>query len=277
MPKSNTQSKYRVVLSGSVMMVLVLTTAPRFAEEIETSTLEVDKDEKAVTKPFDFAECVDQLRTAIFGTDEDEEWDAASTLEASIARFNECLDRVELSSSSAGESAGLPSGQAGITPEGDSSSDSSSDSEGTESPEGQESTVPMPDSNNIVRDPLESGLNEMDQLLAQESREITVQREAREVYEAETAAKQMKDAQVKKEEASEATNHSMQELDPNDIPPDENKQTADAKHENTTRKPLDSSEEDMVLKALREAAELEPDPETKQALWDQYYDYADQQ
>ncbi len=51
--------------------------------------------------------------------------------------------------------------------------------------------------------------------------------------------------------------------------------TKDSTHSKTIRQPLDPLDEDVVLKQLREAAEKESDANTKQALWDQYYEYVD--
>ena len=51
--------------------------------------------------------------------------------------------------------------------------------------------------------------------------------------------------------------------------------TEDARHSDKNRMPADPKDEDAVLKQLREAAEKETDPATKQAIWDQYYDYMD--
>lgn len=49
----------------------------------------------------------------------------------------------------------------------------------------------------------------------------------------------------------------------------------ESQHAEKNRQPADPKDEDAVLKQIREAAEKETDPDTKEALWDQYYDYLD--
>lgn len=49
----------------------------------------------------------------------------------------------------------------------------------------------------------------------------------------------------------------------------------ESQHSGKNREPADPKDEDAVLKQIREAAERETNPETKKALWDQYYDYLD--
>ena len=49
----------------------------------------------------------------------------------------------------------------------------------------------------------------------------------------------------------------------------------ESRHTKKNRQPADPKDEDAVLKQIREAAERETDPDTKEALWDQYYDYMD--
>ncbi len=51
--------------------------------------------------------------------------------------------------------------------------------------------------------------------------------------------------------------------------------TQDSKHAEPNRQPADPEDEDELLRQLREAAEKESNPRTKQALWDQYYEYLD--
>ncbi|MCY3885125.1 MAG: hypothetical protein OXG24_09470 [Gammaproteobacteria bacterium] len=49
----------------------------------------------------------------------------------------------------------------------------------------------------------------------------------------------------------------------------------DSLHRDSNRQPPDPKDEDAVLKQIREAAEKETNPDTKEALWDTYYDYLD--
>lgn len=49
----------------------------------------------------------------------------------------------------------------------------------------------------------------------------------------------------------------------------------DSRHTDSNRQPADPKDEDAVLKQIREAAEKETNPDTKEALWDTYYDYLD--
>lgn len=49
----------------------------------------------------------------------------------------------------------------------------------------------------------------------------------------------------------------------------------ESRHTDSNRQPLDPKDEDAVLKQIREAAERETNPDTKEALWDTYYDYLD--
>lgn len=51
--------------------------------------------------------------------------------------------------------------------------------------------------------------------------------------------------------------------------------TQDGRHAEPNRQPADPEDEDQLLKQLREAAEKESNPRTKEALWDQYYEYLD--
>ena len=55
----------------------------------------------------------------------------------------------------------------------------------------------------------------------------------------------------------------------------EDKGDNESRDSKKNRQPADPKDEDAVLKQIREAAERETDPDTKEALWDQYYDYMD--
>lgn len=66
-----------------------------------------------------------------------------------------------------------------------------------------------------------------------------------------------------------------QEDNPGDSSLESNKVDIESRHTDRNRQPADPKDEDAVLKQIREAAERETDPDTKEALWDQYYDYLD--
>lgn len=66
-----------------------------------------------------------------------------------------------------------------------------------------------------------------------------------------------------------------QEDNPGDSNLESNKVDNESRHTEKNRQPADPKDEDAVLKQIREAAERETDPDTKEALWDQYYDYLD--
>ena len=65
------------------------------------------------------------------------------------------------------------------------------------------------------------------------------------------------------------------EDNPGDSILESNKVDIESRHTDRNRQPADPKDEDAVLKQIREAAERETDPDTKEALWDQYYDYLD--
>ena len=217
-----------------------------------------------------FAMCLDELKEATSGsTDEEAEndYEPELSLEESIRIYDECLRRegVTLSiHSTLGESGGTG------TSEGSATSQSGENGTGDATQTGMTGANPSNQSND-----LESSIQEFDQMLAQMQEELDADRAQQQAEAtndiAQTPLEVTSDDQDTNEEISgEESEGSLL---------NESAMTsAEAKHEDTSeRTPLDPKDEDIILKTIREAAEIETDPTTKQALWDQYYEYANKE
>ena len=212
--------------------------------------------------PSAFEACLDELKElASISSDEESEnnFEPEVSLEESIRIYDECLNREGITLTiheTLGEGGEASSGS------GSGSSSASDDESNIES------------ETNGQSDNLESSLQEFDTMLSQIQSEIESDR-ATQVAQAAAAASEST-------QSTQHTNTELQEMD-EDVSGEESEESSsasatvstEAKHQTTTRSPLDPKDEDIVLKTIREAAEIETSPTTKQALWDQYYDYAD--
>lgn len=196
----------------------------------------------------------------------DEEEDAENTsksLDLSIQKLDECLD-------------GLLYGDSGDNV---ANSTATSANSSLEAPNSGESAVAGSDNSNN----LTSSLAGLDQHLAsqdielkpmgQQSRDTSRSGERKDSKDSGSRLvshldpeEQSADTEVSPGDASDNAGRSeLQGGDP----------TQDSKHAEPNRQPADPEDEDELLKQLREAAEKESNPRTKQALWDQYYEYLD--
>lgn len=213
-----------------------------------------------------FETCLEELKAAASSSTEEEtgnEYDAELLLDESIRIYDECLSREGVTLTIHGTL-----GEGGGTGNGTGSTDSEMSTNGTES-EAQtteDGTTPADESTATQSNDLESSLHEFDEMLSQAQEEIDADR-------TNNIAQTTQDSTTEQQDGSESL--VSEESEDSHVNPTA-MVSAEAKHENTTtRNPLDPKDEDIVLKTIREAAELETDPTTKQALWDQYYDYAD--
>ncbi|MYD44815.1 MAG: hypothetical protein F4W92_00460 [Gammaproteobacteria bacterium] len=230
--------------------------------------------EEQEAKQTSFETCLEELKQATSSsTDEESEndFEPELSLEESIRIYDECLSRegVTLSIHSAlGESggSGASDGSAGSQTTNNGTEDSS-EAKMTGANASTQSPAPTQSSD------LESSLHEFDEMLSQMQGEIDAER-AQQQAEATSESTQpsLESATVSQDGTVETSGEESEgsHLNPSAMA------SAEAKHQDTSkREPLDPKDEDIILKTIREAAELETDPTTKQALWDQYYDYAD--
>lgn len=212
-----------------------------------------------------FDTCLEELKAAANSSTEESgnEYDPELSLAESIRIYDECLSREGVTLSIHGTL-----GEGGGTGNGAGSTASETNANGTESEaqKEQNGTAPANQSTSTQSSDLESSLHEFDEMLSQVQGEIDADR-------AKNIAQSTEDKIPEQQDSSESL--ISEESEDSHINPSAMVST-EAKHEDTkTRTPLDPKDEDIVLKTIREAAELETDPTTKQALWDQYYDYAD--
>lgn len=229
-------------------------------------------EEEETTSESTFETCLDELKQAVDSKSEDEEgndYEPELSLAESIRIFDECLSREGITLSihgtqGEGNAANSATGNAGerASIEGSSNETESSAQQGANGED-----VPPSDSND-----LESSLHNFDTMLSQIQDEMDAER-----------AEQLAQEERKANEIAQSAQNTNAEQQENNEDQSEGSlakpsttASAEAKHKDPkTRTPLDPKDEDIVLKTIREAAELETNPTTRQALWDQYYDYAD--
>lgn len=251
-------SRVNVRLSITICLLAVITFIT--AEEEET------------TSESTFETCLDELKQAADSKAEDEhgnDYEPELSLAESIRIFDECLSREGITLSihgtqGEGGEANSATENAGEIASIDGSS-SETESSAQQGANGED--VPPTDS-----DDLASSLHNFDTMLSQIQDEMDAER-------AEQLAQEEREASEIAQSAQN-TNAEQQENNEDQSEGSLAKPTAtasaEAKHKDPkTRTPLDPKDEDIVLKTIREAAELETNPKTRQALWDQYYDYAD--
>lgn len=227
-----------------------------------------------------FETCLDELKAAAnnpIDEDSGNDFEPEMSLEESIRIYDECMKREGVTLSLHGtlaEGEGTASGGAGVGSDTSKAIlDSITQEEGAESINNNSQSSSGEQSHN-----LESSLQEFDQMLSQVQGEI--ESEQAEHLAQESAGKNQ-DSQSRELSTSEP------QLSSEPLMREESEEThnnpsamvsAEAKHQDEeSRTPLDPKDEDIVLKTIREAAELETNPKVRQALWDQYYDYADNQ
>ena len=227
-------------------------------------------------KESSFATCLDELKEATSGsTDEETEndFEPELSLEESIRIYDECLRRegVTLSiHSTLGENGGTGAGEGSAVSE---SVQNGSD-DGTQEGMTSENTSNESDSPKQSND-LESSLHDFDQMLAQMQEEIDADRAQQQAAATSEVAQTPLEMTSDDQDSTEETSGEESE---GSLLNQSAMTSAEARHEDTSeRVPLDPKGEDIILKTIREAAEIETDPTTKQALWDQYYEYADKQ
>ena len=221
-----------------------------------------------------FEMCLAELKEAASGsTDEgtENDFEPELSLEESIRIYDECLSRegVTLSiHSTLGESGGTGASEGGAV----SQSGKDGTDDGSQSGETGANTSVQSNTSTQSTD-LESSLQEFDQMLEQMQREMDADRAQQQAAATSEVAQPALETASLDQEGTEETSGEESEtslLNPSTMT------SAEAKHEDTSKRvPLDPKDEDIILKTIRQAAELETDPTTKQALWDQYYDYAD--
>lgn len=225
-------------------------------------------------KQASFEMCLEELKEAASGSSDDDsenDFEPELSLEESIRIYDECLSRegVTLSiHSTLGEGGGSGSSEGGAL--------SQQSNNGTE--DGTEAGNPGANTSTQSQTPtqsndLESSLHEFDEMLAQMQGEIDTERAQQQAEAARDSAQAALETTTASQDSAEETIEDESEgshLDPSAMT------STTAKHEDKSKRvPLDPKDEDIILKTIREAAELETDPDTKQALWDQYYEYAD--
>lgn len=229
-------------------------------------------EEEETTSESTFETCLDELKQAVDSTSADEEgndYEPELSLAESIRIFDECLSREGITLSihgtqGEGNAANSATGNAGESASIDGSSNET-ESSAQQSANGED--VSPSDSND-----LESSLHNFDTMLSQIQDEMDAERAeqlAQEERKANEIAQSAQNTNAEQQENSEDQSEGS-------LAKPSTTASAEAKHKDPeTRTPLDPKDEDIVLKTIREAAELETNPTTRQALWDQYYDYAD--
>lgn len=233
-------------------------------------------EEEEDTSESTFDTCLEELKRAVGSSSEDElgnDYDAEMSLAESIRIYDECLSREGINLSlhgtvGDGGEANSATGQGAAGANTDSSSNDL-ESNARQGTNGKDSPTSL---SNDHSNELESSLHDFDTMLSQIQDEIDAERaeqQAQKEKEAREIAQSSHNTNTKQQENNEDQSEGSL------LNPSANV-SSEAKHEDTkTRTPLDPKDEDIVLKTIREAAELETNPTTKQALWDQYYDYAD--
>ena len=223
------------ILIGITCLSSLLAVQLTFAEE-ETST-------EQQSNPCDFL--------VVTSSGEDSESTSTSeTLSETLARFDECLDSLMFDVGGSLDDSGIEGAESNQSQNGEGNTDSST------------TTTNTPTS-------ISQSLKDFDTQLA--NLEVELEPTGTDATKGDSSD-------------SPSTNDAESRIDPNthqdeDEGQDEEqtraKRQSDAQHTKSDPVPLDPDDEDIVLKQIREAAEKETDEKTKQALWDQYYDYAD--
>lgn len=205
----------------------------------------------------------EQLLVVMSSDDADGE-SQSKLLDLSLEKFDECLDILLLGSS-------------GSTIEGDSQGTLGATEELSES---SESVLTSPEGDSTS---LDSSLKELDSHLAN----VKIELEPMDQQSGNPSDSPSQIAHEQHVSQDGASDSDTEQSTPPDVSPDDQtpettsstslqgEQTSNAKHSKTNRQPADPKHEDELLKQLREAAEKEKDPQTKEALWDQYYEYLD--
>ena len=216
-----------------------------------------------------FQTCLEELKEATRSSSDgeaDTDFEPELSLEESIRIYDECMSRegVTLSIHSA-----LGASASTGTSEGNDGTEAGIQTGMTEAT----SSTPL-DTQSQTGD-LETSLQEFDEMLAHKQGEIDAKRAEQQAEATKTVAQSDSGATTDDQDGTDTD--SGDETD-GSVLNTSTMASSNAKHEDPSKRvPLDPQDEDIILKTIREAAELESDPTTKQALWDQYYDYADKQ
>lgn len=223
-----------------------------------------------------FETCLEELKKATSKSADDEngdDYDPELSLEESIRIYDECLSREGITLSihgtlGEGGSTGTSAGSSVAEPNTNGSEAGAQTEMNGESEDVQSDGGPSSD--------LETSIHEFDEMLSQIEGEIEADRAEQLAQRAEGTTESGQTAQETTPERQEGTEETIAAESEGSLLNPSAMVSAEAKHEDEEpRVPLDPKDEDIVLKTIREAAELETDPTTRQALWDQYYDYAD--
>ena len=226
-----------------------------------------------------FETCLEELKVAAGDATSEEQgndYEPELSLEESIRIFDECMikEGVTLSiheSLSKDGGTGVEGGSTGTSAGSPVSNPSANDIESEVSSEGSpDRTTPLNSAHQSSD--LESSLHEFDEMLSQVQGEIDADRAVQQSQNVDSASELAQSATTEQQDGTPdpvGEESESSHLNPSALV------SAEGKHKDSKkREPLDPKDEDIVLKTIREAAELETDPTTKQALWDQYYDYA---
>lgn len=237
-------------------------------------------DEQEDSNKSTFDTCLDELKSAVSSSSDDElgnEYEPEWSLEESIRIYDECLSREGVTLSihgTLGES-GETNSATGNVPENPSAEGTPNESESSSQVRTNGENSPSSNSSDQAND-LESSLHDFDTMLSQIQDEVDAERAEQLAQNERRASEIAQSAQNTHAEQQDTTEDLSGEQSEGSLSNPSATVSAEAKHEDSkTRTPLDPKDEDIVLKTIREAAELETNPTTRQALWDQYYEYAD--
>ena len=261
-------TKKTILLTTLITYLFALVTLTWAAEEQETS-------ESA------FESCIEELKDSVGSSTEEglgNNFEPELSLEESIRIFDECLNREGVTLTihgTLGEGGGAnAANRDGMVSSGTDGGATGNETNSQTAENGERSASTATSSGQSSS--LEPSLHEFDTMLSQIQDEIASDHDAQlaqAAKESNGTTQTKLDTTAEQQENSEGVTGEQTEESPSSSSATV---SAEAKHEDTKeRVPLDPKDEDIVLKTIREAAELETNPTTKQALWDQYYDYAD--
>ncbi|MXZ44712.1 MAG: hypothetical protein F4Z01_07045 [Gammaproteobacteria bacterium] len=224
-----------------------------------------------------FETCLEELKKATSKSADDEngnDYDPELSLEESIRIYDECLSREGITLSihgTLGEGAG-----AGTSAGSSVSEPSTNDSGAGAQTEMNGESEAVPSDGGGPSNDLETSIHEFDEMLSKIQEDIGTDRSKQVAQSAEGTTEVGQTTQETTTEHQDGTEETLASESEGSLLNPSAEVSAEAKHEDKEKRvPLDPKDEDIVLKTIREAAELETDPTTRQALWDQYYDYAD--
>lgn len=239
-------------------------------------------DDEDQSQPLDLASCIAELKAQAANANGSADLDSVGTLQESIRLFDECMKKLKAQTCPTGECSGPCSGDcdgAG-TAGSDAGQTASSNQEGESEQQSKTSQSGEPLSSG-GNESLASSLESFDAMLAEQRDSLDSERTDQDSTEQQTPAgsEPPNFPQSNTSEKLSSLEEVTSSLEEDEGTPDSDARQSDAAlhQQEEERLPLDPSQEDVVLKTIRAAAEMEEDPEIKEALWDQYYDYVDKQ